>query len=127
MFLNKGNFKTNTHQITIYHARGGGMKMYKIKEIYHLEKGKQIDTTLLSPANPYKYINGEPKNLVSTPHKIRKEKLYLYQRGGASCGCVTYINENFWCGYYCYKLIQCKFSPKYIYYALKENQTELIY
>ena len=34
------------------------MKTFKIKEICHLEKGKQIDTTLLNDNNPYKYING---------------------------------------------------------------------
>ena len=82
MFLNKGNFKTNTHQITIYHARGGGMKMYKIKEICHLEKGKQIDTTLLSPANPYKYINGGTKEsgLYTTYNKKRETVLISERR-----------------------------------------------
>lgn len=34
------------------------MKIYNIKEICHLEKGKQIDTTLLNNGNHYKYING---------------------------------------------------------------------
>lgn len=36
-------------------------EIYKIKEICHLEKGKQIDTTLLNDGNLYEYINSEIK------------------------------------------------------------------
>ena len=102
------------------------MKIYKIKEICHLEKGKQIDTTLLSDANPYKYINGGIKESGYYTTYNTEGETVLVSEGGASCGYVNYINEKFWCGCHCYKLTQCKFLPKYIYYALKGNQENLM-
>lgn len=102
------------------------MKIYKIKEICHLEKGKQIDTTLLDDANPYKYINGGIKESGYYTSYNTEGEAVLVSKGGASCGYVNYINEKFWCGCHCYKLTECKFTPKYIYYALKGNQENLM-
>ena len=102
------------------------MKTFKIKEICHLEKGKQIDTTLLSDGNPYKYINGGIKESGYYTTYNTEGEAVLVSEGGASCGYVNYINEKFWCGCHCYKLTKCKFLPKYIYYALKGNQEKLM-
>ena len=102
------------------------MKIFKIKEICHLEKGKQIDTTLLSNGNPYKYINGGIKESGYYTTYNTEGEAVLVSEGGASCGYVNYINEKFWCGCHCYKLTKCKFLPKYIYYALKGNQEKLM-
>ena len=102
------------------------MKTFKIKEISHLEKGKQIDTTLLSDGNPYKYINGGIKESGYYTTYNTEGEAVLVSEGGASCGYVNYINEKFWCGCHCYKLTKCKFLPKYIYYALKGNQEKLM-
>ena len=102
------------------------MKTFRIKEICHLEKGKQIDTTLLNDCNPYKYINGGIKESGYYSAYNTEGEAVLVSEGGASCGYVNYINEKFWCGCHCYKLTKCKFLPKYIYYALKGNQEKLM-
>ncbi|MBR5874116.1 MAG: restriction endonuclease subunit S [Oscillospiraceae bacterium] len=102
------------------------MNTYKIKDICHLEKGKQIDTTLLNDNNPYKYINGGIKESGYYTSYNTEGEAVLVSEGGASCGYVNYINEKFWCGCHCYKLTECKFLPKYIYYALKGNQESLM-
>lgn len=102
------------------------MKTYKIKEICQLEKGKQIDTTLLNDDNQYKYINGGIKESGYYNMYNTEGETILVSEGGASCGYVNYINESFWCGCHCYKLTKCKFLPKYIYYALKGNQEKLM-
>ena len=102
------------------------MRIYKIKDICRLEKGKQIDTTLLDDANPYKYINGGIKESGYYTSYNTEGEAVLVSEGGASCGYVNYINEKFWCGCHCYKLTECKFLPKYIYYALKGNQDKLM-
>ena len=102
------------------------MKIYKIKEICHLEKGKQIDTTLLNDNNPYKYINGGIKQTGYYTSYNTEGEAVLVSEGGASCGYVNYINEKFWCGCHCYKLTECKCLTKYLYYALKGNQDKLM-
>lgn len=59
------------------------MKIYKIKEICHLEKGKQIDTTLLNDGNLYKCINGGIKESgYYNMYIIQKVKQFLYQKAG---------------------------------------------
>lgn len=102
------------------------MKTFKIKEICHLEKGKQIDTTLLNDNNPYKYINGGIKESGYYTSYNTEGETILVSEGGASCGYVNFISEKFWCGCHCYKLTECKFLPRYIYYALKGNQDKLM-
>ena len=102
------------------------MRMYKIKEICQLEKGKQIDTSLLDDSNPFKYINGGIKESGYYSSYNTEGETVLVSEGGASCGYVNYINEKFWCGCHCYKLTLCKFLPKYTYYALKGNQEKLM-
>ncbi|MCC8136790.1 MAG: restriction endonuclease subunit S [Clostridiales bacterium] len=102
------------------------MKEYKISDICHLEKGKQIDTSLLSDECKYKYINGGiTESGYYTDFNTSGETITVSE-GGASCGFVNYINEPFWCGCHCYRLTDIKFAPKYIYYALKAKQENIM-
>ena len=98
----------------------------KLREICRIEKGKQIDTSLLRENNPYKYINGGIKESGYYYEYNTDSETVLVSEGGASCGYVNYINEKFWCGCHCYKLTECKTLPRYLYYALKGNQEKIM-
>ncbi|MCD7778716.1 MAG: restriction endonuclease subunit S [Clostridiales bacterium] len=102
------------------------MGKYKISDICKLEKGKQIDTSLLSENNKYKYINGGVSESGYYADYNTSGKVITVSEGGASCGFVNYIEEPFWCGCHCYRLTDIKFPPKYIYYALKANQENIM-
>lgn len=102
------------------------LKTYKMHEICLLEKGKQIDTTLLNDSNPYQYINGGINASGYYDKYNTDENTVIVSEGGASCGYVNYVTEKFWCGCHCYKLINPKVTPKYLYYALKGNQNSIM-
>ena len=99
---------------------------YKIGDICCLEKGKQIDTSLLSEQNPYKYINGGTTESGYYTDYNTAGFTITVSEGGASCGFVNYIDEPFWCGCHCYRLTNIKLPPKYVYYALKANQEKIM-
>ena len=98
----------------------------KLKEICQIEKGKQIDTSKLNNDSYYKYINGGIKESGFYSEYNTEGETILVSEGGASCGYVNYISERFWCGCHCYRLTDCVFYPKYIYYALKGNQDKIM-
>ena len=87
-----------------------------------LEKGKQIDTSLLDDNNPYQYINGGISASGYYDKYNTKENTIIVSEGGASCGYVNFMTEKFWCGCHCYRLMEPKVKSEYLYYALKANQ-----
>lgn len=100
--------------------------IYELKEICTPLKGTQIDTSLLSDKNPYKYINGGTKE---SGYHIEANTLgntVIVSEGGASCGYVNFIDTDFWCGCHCYKLTEPKVNAKFLYYALKANQDKIM-
>lgn len=98
------------------------LKTYKIQDICVLEKGKQIDTSLLDDNNPYQYINGGISASGYYDKYNTKENTIIVSEGGASCGYVNFMTEKFWCGCHCYRLMEPKVKSEYLYYALKANQ-----
>ena len=102
------------------------MKEYKLQDICRIEKGKQIDTAELNDKSPYKYINGGIKESGYYHEYNTSGEVVLVSEGGASCGFVNYITEKFWCGCHCYRLTESKILPKYLYYALKGNQSKIM-
>ena len=98
----------------------------KLKDICTIEKGKQIDTKLLADTSSYRYINGGIKESGFYNDFNTSGETVLISEGGASCGYVNYVNEKFWCGCHCYKLIDINVFPKFLFYALKASQNEIM-
>ena len=101
-------------------------KTVKLSDICILEKGQQIDTSLLDDSKPYRYINGGIKESGYFDNFNTSGESVLISEGGASCGYINYVNENFWCGCHCYRLHDIKVFPKYLFHALKANQQRIM-
>ena len=101
-------------------------KTVKLSDICTLEKGQQIDTTLLDDSKPYRYINGGIKESGYFDNFNTSGESVLISEGGASCGFINYVNEKFWCGCHCYRLHDIKVFPKYLFHALKANQQRIM-
>ena len=101
-------------------------KTVKLSDICILEKGQQIDTTLLDDSKPYRYINGGIKESGYFDEFNTSGESILISEGGASCGYINYVNENFWCGCHCYRLHDIKVFPKYLFHVLKANQQRIM-
>ena len=102
------------------------MKTVLLKDICTPEKGKQIDTNLLNDCNKIKYINGGIKESGYYTESNTDGNVVIVSEGGASCGYVNFIEEPFWCGCHCYRLVNCKVKPLYLYYVLKGNQSKIM-
>ena len=102
------------------------LKKVRLGDVCILEKGTQIDTSQLENSKPYRYINGGIKESGYYDKFNTSGESVLISEGGASCGYINYVNENFWCGCHCYRLHDIKVFPKYLYYALKGNQDRIM-
>lgn len=101
-------------------------KTVRLGDVCILEKGQQIDTSLLDDSKPYRYINGGIKESGYFDNFNTSGESVLISEGGASCGYINYVNENFWCGCHCYRLHDIKVFPKYLFHALKANQQRIM-
>ena len=74
----------------------------------------------------YRYINGGSKESGYFDNFNTSGESVLISEGGASCGYINYVNEDFWCGCHCYRLHDIKVFPKYLFHALKANQQRIM-
>lgn len=102
------------------------MKKVLLRDICTPEKGKQINTNLLDSDNEYKYINGGVKESGYYSEYNTQGNVVIVSEGGASCGVVNFIRDSFWCGCHCYRLMDAKVKPLYLYYLLKYNQANIM-
>ena len=118
--------KYSTDNENVKVKRMSDWKTVKLSDICILEKGQQIDTSLLDDSKPYRYINGGIKESGYYDDFNTSGESVLISEGGASCGYINYVNENFWCGCHCYRLHDIKVFPKYLFHALKANQQRIM-
>jgi len=102
------------------------VKTFPLSQLARIEKGKQIDTRNVTETGKFRYINGGIKESGYYDRFNSSGPCVLISEGGASCGYVNYVDENFWCGCHCYRLSDIKARPKYLFYALKANQMALM-
>ena len=101
-------------------------KTVRLGDVCILEKGQQIDTSLLDDSKTYRYINGGIKETGYFDKFNTSGESVLISEGGASCGYINYVNEDIWCGCHCYRLHDIKVFPKYLFHALKANQQRIM-
>ena len=101
-------------------------KKTTIKDIACFSKGSQINGDLLLDEGKYEYLNGGTKASGTWNEFNVNGKTITISEGGNSCGYVNFMKEKFWCGAHCYYLFDVKCKPKYLYYLLKGNQSNLM-
>ena len=99
--------------------------IYKnIGDIVTIEKGKQLNKTLLSDSGKYPVINGGITPSGYWNEYNYKEGLITISQGGASAGFVNYIETKFWAGAHCYVVSEVNegINYRYIYHFLKSKE-----
>ena len=99
----------------------------KLKDVASFSKGQQINGDNLLSSAKYAYLNGgtSPSGYWNE-YNIPANSIAISE-GGNSCGYVNYMQTPFWCGAHCYYLFDLKISnTKYLYYALKARQEEIM-
>lgn len=98
----------------------------RLKDIAIHSKGKQINGIDLVENGRYNYLNGGINPSGKWNEFNNEGNTITISEGGNSSGYVNYMVEPFWCGAHCYYLYGVKGNSKYLYYALKSKQEEIM-
>lgn len=98
----------------------------RLKDIAIHSKGKQINGIDLVANGRYNYLNGGINPSGKWNEFNNEGNTITISEGGNSSGYVNYMVEPFWCGAHCYYLYGVKGNSKYLYYALKSKQEEIM-
>ena len=101
------------------------MSRIKLKDIVKYSKGSQINGDDLINDGKYIYLNGGINPSGRWDNYNVKGNTITISEGGNSSGFINYINEPFWCGAHCYYLYDGPDNTKYLYYALKSQQSRV--
>ena len=104
-----------------------GVEYKKLGELIIIEKGKQLNKTLLSSNGIYPVINGGIMPSGYWNKYNYTENLITISQGGASAGYVNFIDTKFWAGAHCYVIVKVdsKINYRYVYHFLKSKENEL--
>ena len=101
-------------------------KKVRLGDVCQLSKGEQVNGSDLSDEYEFPFLNGGINPSGKWKAYNVEEDTVTISEGGNSCGYVNYINCRFWCGAHCYYLFNLKGDAKYLYHALKSQETRIM-
>ena len=104
------------------------MEWKKLGEVITIEKGKQLNKSLLTESGEYPAYNGGVTFSGFTDKYNYSENKTIISQGGASAGFVNFITTKFYANAHCYVVLPniSKVDNKYVYHLLKMNQENLM-
>ena len=103
------------------------VKSYKLKDISKINIGQQLNKELFNNGEYFVYNGGVTPSGKYDKWNVEENHIAISQ-GGESAGDVKFIKEKFWAGAHCYYIFsnnEEKYNQKYLYYFLKNEQTNL--
>ena len=103
------------------------IKSYKLKDISKINIGQQLNKELFNNGEYFVYNGGVAPSGKYDKWNVEENHIDISQ-GGESAGDVKFIKEKFWAGAHCYYIFtndENKYKQKYLYYFLKNAQTNL--
>ncbi|MCI3938256.1 restriction endonuclease subunit S [Chryseobacterium aahli] len=99
----------------------------KIRDLFEIKKGEQLNKDDLNDAGSYPCLNGGISFSGFTEKFNSEENTITISEGGNSCGYINFMSTKFWLGGHCYKIIVNKnASKKYFYHLLKYNESKIM-
>ena len=107
---------------------GENVEWKKLGEVITIEKGKQLNKSLLTESGEYPAYNGGVTFSGFTDKYNYSENKIIISQGGASAGFVNFITTKFYANAHCYVVLPniSKVDNKYVYHLLKMNQENLM-
>lgn len=103
-------------------------KTVKLGEIVDIQKGEQVNKTILDDIGQYPVINGgiTPSGYYSNFNRLAET--ITISEGGNSCGYVSIQHNNFWSGGHCYTLhhTNIKIDNNFLFQILKFNENNIM-
>jgi type I restriction enzyme, S subunit len=103
-----------------------GATLTMVSEICEVVKGAAVKYDKDFIQGSFGFLNGGINFSGSTEFANDGGDTVVVSEGGNSCGFVNYIPNAFWCGGHAYRLIGFKGKQKYLYYALKKSEKEIM-
>lgn len=103
------------------------VKSYKLKDISKINIGQQLNKELFNNGEYFVYNGGVDPSGKYDKWNVDENHIAISQ-GGESAGDVKFIKEKFWAGAHCYYIFsnnEEKYNQKYLYYFLKNEQSNL--
>ena len=108
--------------------QGAEVDWKPLGEVATLEKGKQLNKSLLTESGSYPAYNGGITYSGFTDRYNYSENKTIISQGGASAGFVNFITTKFYANAHCYVVLPniSRVDNKYVYHLLKMNQENLM-
>ena len=105
-----------------------GVEWKELGEVCVVNKGKQLNKTLLTDDGRYPAYNGGKTYSGRTSDYNVEENTIIISQGGASAGFVNFVTTKFWANAHCYYLLpDLKLvDNRYLYHFLKMKQSYLM-
>lgn len=98
----------------------------RLRDVAEVEKGKQKNRSTLLDCGKFPVMNGgkDPSGYTNDAWNT-SENTIIISEGGESCGYVNRVDNRFWCGAHCYKIIEPKLDYSYLFHYLKYREPEI--
>lgn len=100
----------------------------RLGDIVQIQKGKQINSEILSSAGPYYVMNGgiTPSGYYSQFNT--EGNTISISEGGNSCGYVQFNEKPYWSGGHCYSLLNARpiVDYRFLFHTLKYHQDDIM-
>lgn len=105
-----------------------GVEWKELGEVCEVNKGKQLNKTLLTADGEYPAYNGGKTYSGRTDSYNVEANTIIISQGGASAGFVNFVESRFWANAHCYYLLpdMAVVDNRYLYHFLKMNQNYLM-
>ena len=105
-----------------------GVEWKELGEVCEVNKGKQLNKTLLTADGEYPAYNGGKTYSGRTDSYNVEANTIIVSQGGASAGFVNFVESRFWANAHCYYLLpdMAVVDNRYLYHFLKMNQNYLM-
>jgi type I restriction enzyme S subunit len=104
----------------------GEWEVKALEQIASLAKGTQLHSSKTSAEGEFPHFNGGISPSSYTDEANTPADTIAISEGGNSCGYVQFISEPFWCGGHCYAVVPKDVDKRFLYHALKREQSAIM-
>jgi len=97
----------------------------KLGDVFQIKKGEQLSKINMLEFGKYPILNGGQDFSGYTDNYNTDKNTITISEGGNSCGFVSYITSEFWCGGHCYT-VDTKIDKLFSYQILKFNESNIM-
>jgi len=103
----------------------GEWEVKRLGDIATISKGTQLHSSETNPDGHFPHFNGGISPSSFTDKFNTPANTIAISEGGNSCGYVQLVPQPFWCGGHCYAVVPKSADNRFLFHALKGQQTAI--